>query len=152
MAFTAPKTYTTGAVLPASDLNISAGRDNELALDATFDRLLAQIAHSGQSFGTAGTGVLRSVSVTVNDAADKIVAWASARNVIGASRVIHVRDNTDGVNGNSTTVEANQNGTVMALFTSPSVAAHTVEFRFSAGDPNDFSGENLIAWVIPNNV
>ena len=151
-SWTTPITYTTGQVLTAANLNTSGGRDNELALDATFDRLLAQRSIASGPVGAAGTTVRDTLTVVVNDAGDKIMAVAAINFSTASPATVHIRDNTDGVNGPiQSRADLNISAfTVAALFTAPTVATHTIELRSGSGGTEQ--GSWLLAWVIPNNV
>ena len=152
LAWTTPKTYTTGAVLPAADLNTSAGRDNETAPDATFGRLVSEIAIASSPVGAAGTTVRDTLTVVVSATTEKIVAFGSLNFSVSSPSTAHIRDNTDGVNGPiQTRHDLNISGfSVAALFTGPTVATHTIELRTGGGGTEQ--GSWLIAWVLPENL
>lgn len=149
MAWTAPRTWVVGEIVTAAIQNTHV-RDNFTAVDSSFDRLLAQIAEDDAGAGATQANIIRSVSVTVNDTADKILALGAKWSV--ATRIDHIRDNTAGVNGATQSITptgGNMSTSVpMLLVTTPAVGAHTIQFR------SDDAGTTawLLAWVIPNNV
>lgn len=156
LSFTTPYTWTTGEVVTAAKLNTSAGRDNESALDATFDRLLAQIGKnfSGTQDGTFTNGITQ--AVTVNNASDKILAWGAweGGSGTGAERRIRIRDNTDALNGDSFgTTSTDAGWFAFALFFGVlSVGSHTIQLQYDLGGNGTVAKQHLLAWVIPANV
>lgn len=148
MAWVTPVNRATGDIITAAIWNQDIV-SNLIALDATFDRLLAQIAIASTSSGIAGTDVVQTVTVTVNNISDKIIANAGIQ-ISTATIPVHIRDNTDGIDGPVMTAGISTSNTPLAaVFTAPTVGSHSIQLRKNGGT---HVSSWLIAQVIPNNV
>ena len=165
MAWTAPRTWVVGEVVTAALMNTHV-RDNLLFLGDDHDHsgdsgdggtIAIESAHSSESGGTAGTTVRNSVTITPLSTGDVIFAFGQLEGQISASTTVdaHIRDNTDGVNGNVMGINNPFGGTVntrsgmpTARFTSPTVAAHTIQLRDDNGWLTFFEG-SLVAFLLP---
>ena len=159
MPWTAPRTWVVGEVVTAAIGN-THWRDNLLFLGDDHDHSGDAGDGGAMSFdsgidttasGAAGTTVRESTTVVVGATSDVILAVGGARYSTdnAGPKDIHIRDNTDAVNG--VTGGHNQfhgHGRCCAAeFTSPTVATHTIELRDDNADT--YVSGYLLAWVIP---
>lgn len=136
---------------------IQAGAVRKLPADSSFDRLLAQISEAGGGSGGTFTAGQTTI-VTVNNASDKIIAFYAIHidDGTGRARRTRIQDVTAVLVGKvfgPTGPITHFMPDAFSVFSGTlSVGSHTIRGEYDLGGGGIVNDQEILAWVIPNNV